>query len=180
MIALCDLDGVLNNFVQVCLDKFNKENNTHHVIEDIYTYDIATSLGFQDFKYFLDNYLLAADVAENCQPLEDAIKYLELVNNMLDLRIVTAREWCQLTHIFEWFQQHFNYIKDKQIIRCQEKRLVRGDVLIDDSLDNILSFPAGRILFDYRYNRDVDDLQNFINRVKNWEECYNVLKLMNG
>lgn len=180
MIALCDLDGVLNNFAVVCLDKFNRDNNTHYTIDNVYTYDIATSLGVQDFNYFLDNYLLAPDIAENCQPLEGAIKYLELVNNMLDLRIVTAREWSQLTHIFDWFQQHFNYIKDSQIIRCQEKHLVRGDVLIDDSLDNILSFPAGRILFDYRYNRDINDLQNFINRVKNWEECYNVLKLMNG
>lgn len=180
MIALCDLDGVLNNFADVCINKFNEDNGTHFTIDDVYTYDIATSFGVTDFQYFLDNYLLSADIVNNCIPMKESVEYLEKVNNTWDLRIVTAREWGQLTNIFEWFQEHFNYIKDRQIIRSQDKSIVRGDVLIDDSLDNILAFPAGRILFDYRFNRDVDDLQHFINRVKSWEDCYNVLELMRG
>ena len=52
-----------------------------------------------------------------------------------------------------------------------------GDILIDDCLDNILNFSRGRILFDYPYNREVDDLTNFITRVHNWQQCYDVIKL---
>lgn len=180
MIVLCDIDNVLNNFTEACINKYNKDNGTQFTVDDVYTYDIASSLGVTDFKYFLDNYLLSPEVSDNCLPLADANTYLEKINKLCQLRIVTAREWCQLTNIYSWFQKHYPFITDKQIIRCQEKGLLRGDVLIDDSLDNILSFPTGRIVFDYKYNRDVDDLKHFIHRVHTWEECYNVIKLMNG
>lgn len=180
MIVLCDIDNVLNNFTECCVNKYNKDNGTEFTIDDVYTYDIGRSLGVEDFDHFLNNYLLSPEVSNSCIPLENSITYLEKVNKLCQLYIVTARDWAQLSNIYIWFQKYYPFITDGQIIRCQEKGLIRGDVLIDDSLDNILSFPAGRILFDYKYNRNINDIEHFITRVHTWEECYNVLKLMKG
>lgn len=178
MIALVDIDNILNNFSACCINSYNHDHGTHFTDSMVTTYDIATSLEICP-TYFLENYLLSSIVVENCLPNRDAQIYLEKINQLLTLYIVTARVWCQLTHINKWFSKNYPYIQDRQIIRCVDKRMVRGDVLIDDSLDNILNFPNGRILFDYPYNRDVEDITHFINRVSSWEECYNILKLMN-
>jgi 5'(3')-deoxyribonucleotidase len=177
MILLVDIDGVLNNFVEVCVRMYNEAYGTEHDYKSVTTYDIASSLGIENWDAFLNNYILSSRITDACEPTPEAPKYLRLINEICTLYWVTARNWCQLTNINNWKEKFYPFINDRQIIRCQDKNLIMGDILVDDSLDKLLSFSRGRICFDRPYNRDIDDNTNFITRVHNWQECYDVIKL---
>ena len=178
LVVLVDIDNILNNFSEVCIRLFNKNHNTEHKLENITTYDLCSSFNYDDRDDFINNYLLSEEVSKQCTPLKNAVKYLEMINNVCSVYIVTARDWKQLTNIMDWFNKYFPFIKDTQLIRCVNKDRIRGDILIDDNLDNILNFSGGRILFDYGWNRNVEDVTHFINRVHNWEECWNIINLI--
>lgn len=177
MITLVDIDNVMNNFTETCVNIYNENYGTNYKHTDIVTYDIASCLGPANWEDFLNNYLLSPKITDACIPLPEAPHYLELINKICELYVVTARDWSQLINIRLWLKKYFPFLEDWQIIRCRNKNLIMGDILIDDCLDNILNFSRGRILFDYPYNREVDDLTNFITRVHSWQECYDVIKL---
>lgn len=178
MILLVDIDNVLNNFTETVLQYYNTDNNTKHTISDITQYGMehALDIPFEKLvKYFESEYVL-----HNCTPQPMAQKYLKILNELCDVYIVTAREWIQLSNIKRWFNRYYPFITDNQIIRCRDKHMVHGDIRIDDHLDNLLNCADGRIVFDYPWNRDIDDKSNFLYRVANWEECFCTVMIMLG
>jgi len=189
MITLVDIDNILNNFTETCLYLYNQNKGTSFRVPHITQYDIAESLHIVDKEEFRQGYLHNPTVVDYCRPLPEAPKYLEKITKLSQVYLVTARDWTQLTNIQAWVSKFYPFIKDSQIIRCQDKSMVRGDILIDDCLDNLVSFPGGKIVLDYPWNRysvedyDIDiplvpDLTNFIFRTTDWKHIYQTIKIM--
>ena len=189
MITLVDIDNILNNFTETCLYLYNHDKGTSFNVSNILQYDITESLHITNKEEFRQNYLCNSTVVDYCRPLPEAPKYLEKITKLSQVYLVTARDWTQLTNIQAWVSKFYPFIKDNQIIRCQDKSMVRGDILIDDCLDNLVSFPGGKIVLDYPWNRysvedyDMDiplvpDLTNFIFRTTDWKHIYQTIKTM--
>ena len=72
----------------------------------------------------------------------------------------------------KWLDEYFPFIDSKKIVFCNDKSLIRADVLIDDGWHNLVNFEGIKILYDYPYNQEVRNL-----RVKSWNE---ILKVLGG
>jgi 5'(3')-deoxyribonucleotidase len=167
---LVDIDNVLNNFTETVLDLYNKEHGTFHKMTDIYKYSMEETLNIP-FNILYD-YFVNEEVLDNCKPLKDAPKYLNILNNISKLYIVTARDWLQLLNIDKWFERNYPFIDNRQIIRCRDKHLVQGDIRIDDHYDNLRYAKGEKILFNYPFNSYIDLSNEMVYRVNNWKECF--------
>lgn len=175
---LVDIDNVLNNFTETVLDLYNREHGTSHKMTDIYKYSMEETLNIP-FNILYD-YFVNEEVLDNCKPLKDAPKYLNILNNISKLYIVTARDWLQLLNIDKWFERNYPFIDNRQIIRCRDKHLVQGDIRIDDHYDNLRYAKGEKILFNYPFNSYIDLSNEMVYRVNNWEECFTAcMSLMN-
>lgn len=179
MIALVDIDNVLNNFGQTVVNAYNNEYNTLFRLCDMVNYDMFSCMQPNNLTYekFCDKYFTGNLYCDEAVPLPDSIQGLCELNSLCETYLVTSREMGELPNIMKWLYSNYPFIKDEQLIRCKNKNLINGDILIDDCLDNILNFSRGRIVFDYPWNRNIDDKTNFIHRAYNWEDILNIIKL---
>ena len=110
------------------------------------------------------------------EPIWGAVDALEYLNDRHDVYLCTASNYKSLERKYEDFvQKCFPFIDWSQVIICEDKYLVRGDIFIDDYPLN-LQFIHGAVckfLFDQPYNRrDVcppGELRGLF-RVYGWEE----------
>lgn len=172
-----DIDNVLNDFTDTVLRLYNQDHGTSFSVSNITTYDIAHSIGIHP-EEFVTNYIDHPRTAKYCKPLSGSQEGLRYLNDRYTVNVVTARSWEQLLDIEDFFGNYFPYIKSSQIIRCVDKYKVPADILIDDCLSNIMSWPCGRILLDYPWNRGINDSEHLIFRVPDWKGIINIVNLM--
>jgi len=73
-----------------------------------------------------------------------------------------------------WLKQHFN-VGPEDIIFCERKELIRGDVFIDDKTENVKNWVNANprelgIVFTQPWNRDAYDFHRM-----NWEQITNFM-----
>lgn len=71
--------------------------------------------------------------------------------------------------------KYFPYITWEQIIITHHKQIISGDVLIDDGVHNHIGGNYASILFDAPHNRDFNETDHSITRVKTWKEAYEMV-----
>lgn len=179
-IVAVDLDNTINNFVYQVIDCINQKYNKTYTIQDIIDYDICQCLQISSDE--IQTITQTSEFLNSLKPLNDVSGYLNALNDIATIYIVTARSCFEMLDVSKWFSTHLPFIQDNQIVRCIDKSIIDADILIDDSLYNILNFPRGRILFNYPYNINYPeyDYNSMIYRVNNWEECFNTCCLMLG
>ena len=72
----------------------------------------------------------------------------------------------------KYFSDVYSY---DRLILTQVKQMVKGDILIDDNVDNLVWGDYMPILFTSYHNRFEDDTG--LNRVNNWEEILKRLRI---
>lgn len=83
----------------------------------------------------------------------------------------TATDPCNFEWKIEWLKTYFPFIDTNDVIRINDKGLLKVDVLVDDHLDNLKGNICERICFDYPYNRNKDvDYVYDIFRARSWKE----------
>ncbi|WP_270420120.1 5' nucleotidase, NT5C type [Chryseobacterium indologenes] len=102
----------------------------------------------------------------------EAIEYL---NNKYELYIVSAgMEFPNsLREKYDWLEEHFPFISWEQIVLCGSKRVVSGDVMIDDYPKNLNHFEGERFIFTQPHNELIEN--ETYKRVDSWEEIMNIL-----
>ena len=169
-----DIDNVLNNYTETVLAVHNSLHHTSITLDDITYYGIETVLGMT-----VEEYRRAYEaVTELCTPLEGAVTGLRYLNDTYTTYVTTARSFKQFGTTNRFFDTYFPFIREDQIIRCIDKRIIKADIIIDDGLHNIINAPCGKILFDYPWNRNVTDSEHLITRVRSWEEIVQAVDLM--
>ena len=68
--------------------------------------------------------------------------------------------------------RYYPFLNWKDIIITADKHLIRGDVLIDDGVHNLLGGDYRKILVTAPYNESFDAEANGMIRVSSWEEIY--------
>jgi 5'(3')-deoxyribonucleotidase len=177
MIIYVDCDGVLNNLVPKTLDIYNAHTGKNIQMSDITTYNLNECLSEEDAKNIYE--LWSKEILwDSLEPLPDAQWGIEtLLNTGHKVAIATATYYEQFDWKLSWMKQHFPTIDTKHIIRINDKSLLRGDVLIDDNIDNLANSCCERICLSYPYNQDKDkDWVYEIYRARNWKEIIKTIQ----
>lgn len=75
--------------------------------------------------------------------------------------------------------KYFPFLTWKNFIITSNKKLIAGDVLIDDGVHNLIGAPYKKILKTAPWNKDFDAEANEMIRVKDWKEIEEALIKLN-
>jgi len=139
-IVLLDMDDVITNTLRSAVKNFNEEHGTNFNYKDCNTWNLEDFLGvdtatvlslFRDEGFF-----------ENLEPKRGSIRAINklIKSTLYDIYIVTATsddDGSELVEKIRWFKKYIPNFNTKRIISCRDKYIIRGDVLVDDKVDNL-------------------------------------------
>ena len=101
--------------------------------------------------------------------MRDSVEVLRELNKKYELFIVSAATEFpnSLKDKLEWLLEHFTFLSWKQLALCGDKRLIRGDYMIDDHVRNLEHFMGRKYLFTTAHNLDFTGYD----RINNWKEA---------
>lgn len=175
MQLLIDMDDVLSEFVSVWIARINEKYNRSVRPDQILQWDITPYFEGLTVKEIFsplneEGFWLSVSVKQ------DAPYYVKkLIDDGHEIYIVTATHHRSVAEKFEWIQKYFPFIKWEQMIITSRKQLIKGDILIDDGVHNMLGGSYAKILFDSPHNWLTDESSIGAVRVKTWAEAYKAI-----
>jgi 5'(3')-deoxyribonucleotidase len=114
-----------------------------------------------EFPY-RENFFRTMAVNQNCQEV------MEQLNQKYELFIVSAAmEFpLSLSEKLQWIGEHFPFLTWRQIVFCGSKKIVHGDFMIDDLVQNLEMFTGEKFIFTAPHNIHL----NHFNRLNDWKE----------
>ena len=151
MKILVDIDSTITNFSHVLLDFLNKSSKTNYDHSDIISYD------------WFDNTFTLPWLPTNTKEFWDkvevdktAIKVIEQwAKNGHRVYLVSASYFNDmLGYKIRKTLENFNpkYINESNIIIAQHKNMIKGNILIDDCVENLEKFDECRICYAQPWN----------------------------
>lgn len=183
MITACDIDDTIIDLLTAGTTWLNNEYHYNICPEDITEWEIEKFYpNLTDDQVFRPLHL--EEFWKTVKPLEDAIKYLSLLNEEgFTIYIVTSSSIHSLRYKQQFIlNKYFPFISHKNIIVSHNKHLIRCSVLVDDAIHNI-SGPYIGLLKDSPHNRSFDKTtaEGTVYRVMNWKEVYEMIhKILEG
>ena len=173
MTILVDADGVLEDLTQKWVIYLNEKYGTSVQYEDIAEWDMTKS-----FPSLTREQVCGAELEDelydHLEPYEGAVKYVKkLIDDGHTVYVVTTSPYQAIkAKIEKVILKHFTYLSWKDIIVTSNKKMIKGDVLVDDGVHNLLGGEYRKILMTAPYNRSFNAEENGMIRVNNWVEIY--------
>ena len=179
MVILIDADGVLEDLSQKWVIYLNGKYGTSVRYEDLTEWDMTAA-----FPSLTREQVYGIDRDEEFYSLLEPIPgAVEAVKRMMDegheIYVVTTTPYQAVKPKLERaIFRYFPFLTWKNVIITANKHLIRGDVLIDDGVHNLLGGEYRKILVTAPYNKDFDAEANGMIRVGSWEEIYRAVTAM--
>lgn len=112
--------------------------------------------------------LLSPGFFRHLPVMEDSQEVVKELNKKYELFIVSAAVEFpnSLKDKLDWLGDHFSFLTWKQIVFCGDKKLVYGDIMIDDHVRNLVTFSGKKYLYTSAHNLNITDYH----RLNNWRE----------
>ncbi|MCF3111891.1 5'(3')-deoxyribonucleotidase [Niabella sp. CC-SYL272] len=166
---IIDMDGVLADVYS----QFRKYERLDLGIEQ----EEAALIGktereaFKNVRTYVNSpgFFLEAPLMSGC------VEVVQQLNQQYDLYIVSAAMEFPLSlyEKYQWLQQHFPFLIWEQLVLCGSKKIVQGDIMLDDHFKNLDHFNGKTLLFSQPHNMKKDPGKH--QRVANWQEVQLVL-----
>lgn len=127
-------------------------------------------LGFpEEHHQLIRERLRAPGFFRDLPVMKDSVEVLKEMNQQYEVFIVSAAMEFpnSLKDKYDWLMEHFSFFTWKQITLCGDKRLVSGDIMIDDHIRNLNTFNGKKYLYSSPHNMAVTGFE----RINNWEEA---------
>jgi 5'-nucleotidase len=182
--TLCDIDGVVCNFVQMFLSAVEAATGIHADQKDIKTFYVEESLKLNDFqKKNVWDIVNSVGIAARMNPLPGAVEGVKALAKVSDLYFVTAPIDTSPTWDYDrrqWLIKHFGEELGKKVLFTASKEVVAGDIFIDDKPENLeewkKAWPHGIcVLWDQPYNQNGHVR---LPRTSDWSAVVKVAKTM--
>jgi 5'(3')-deoxyribonucleotidase len=168
--VILDFDDVIAAFLRAVIKAYNEQNGTNFKPADMSAWDLTKSLNCTlDDLYSI---FRAPGFFENLEPKRGAVGAIrELINSTrYDLYIVTATsddDGSELQEKLRWLKKYLPEFNRKRIISCQDKEIIRADVIVDDKVENLQKCSPYMfcILMDSPTNKDCNEFVR-ISRLK--------------
>ena len=169
---LVDMDDVLNNLIERWVEELNILSGTSVAYEDITDWDITL---FYPTLTTEQTYspLQSSEFWSSLSTLPGSVETLKrLMDDGHTIRIVTASHYKDLATKMEWLFKYYPFLGWNSVIVAHDKKLIQGDILIDDAPHNLVGGSYNKILFSSPHNLEYDATANDMSRVNNWAEVY--------
>lgn len=180
---LVDLDDVLNNQNELWIAELNDKHNRSVNLEDITDWDVSKFYPHV-CKTKLYEPLESERLIHQMSPPPGSIDYTwswySAGHNLLVATSTNTRNaGCKV----EWMYKYYKWFDERNLIVTHHKQLLRGDVLIDDGIHNLLpdkltgAVPQySKLCMDRPWNRGFDCLKHGIHRVCSFQEIDGVIQ----
>ncbi len=172
MIIAVDWDNCINNLTEKVLEIYNAQSGKNIQMSDLTSYSFYDCLSKEDAdgitKLFKNKVMW-----DSLSPINGAKDGLQrLIDDGHKVYIVTATAPENFAWKIQWMKKYFPFFNADNVIRMMDKSLLKCNVLIEDSMDQLIKNKlCYRVCFDYPWNRsDPKDLVYDIHRVKDWKE----------
>ena len=164
------MDGVLAD-VYAQFQKYEKAESGREIPRD----DLLGKLELDAFPHG-EKHIRSKGFFRGIRPIPGSIEGLQYMNKQFDIFVISsATEFPQsLQEKHEWLQEFYPFISWRQIIFCGDKKVIKGDVMIDDHPKNLNYFEGERIIFTQPHNMLISD--HTYKRVDNWNELLDCLR----
>lgn len=138
---LCDLDSILADILTPWLRSYNRDYSDTLTVDRIPSWDFHNIVKPECGTKIYD-YLREPGFFENLKPLPGAIEAVQALRSAgHDFLVLTAGADVEdaATQKVRWCKRYLD-LSPKQVIVTPRKELVRGDVLIDDSPEQIKKY----------------------------------------
>jgi len=170
--VLIDLDDTLSLFLDSWLSLYNKKYNDNLTVMDILSWNIQDYIKPEAREDIYELLKTPGLLSEVVKPKPGAIMVTEILSKYYDLYIVTACTYPQnIVEKFKWIENYFPHISTDNIITAKNKSLIKGDYMIDDYQNNLItSICDTKLLFNMPHNFNYTIEFDSMTRVSNWEE----------
>lgn len=157
-IILVDLDSVLADTLPHWLKRIQLTTGRQVHVEDITDWDMTRCAQLADLTPTqIFSPLSSAEFMLSVPPMPQASKVLAQLNEEHRVYVVTARWLENATSTQQWLKEHFSFLRRNQLIFCEDKKLIMGNVLIEDRPQTLTEFRqidpyATVIKVEYPYN----------------------------
>lgn len=181
MTILTDADGVIENLTSEMPALINEKYGTAVAFEDITQWDFAKAFP-QLTREQIYSTELEPELYDRIKPISGAPEILKrLTDDGHKVYVVTNTPYKAVALKMEKvMERYFPFLTWANFIITSNKQMIKGDVLIDDGIHNLLGGDYVKILFDAPCNRSFDAEANGMTRVKSWKEIYRVISYLNG
>lgn len=177
MRILIDLDGVIYCLHDEWFGRYNAATGDSLKAEDVRGW--GTHEYCKNGKEVYD-YLKEYGVWYQGKAIPGAHQGIQrLVNLGHEVVIVSSPFWDSVWCAFDkgrWVKDNLPMIGVKNVVLTHRKDLVTGDVLIDDAVHNLESFPGYKVLFNQPWNEGYNAHNNGMIRVMDWKEVVRAIK----
>ena len=180
MIINCDVDGVLNNLMDVTLEIYNKRYNTSYTLKDITQYHLENC-----FEPEVANKMKAifkeSDIWNKVKPTVNSREGLQrLIRSGHDVYLSTDNYPHTFGNKVDWILHYYPFIDKSKIICIKDKSLLRCDIMIEDCFEKLI---AGqhyhRIIMDQNWNQSNKDWLYGIHRCYNFDDIVAAVNKIN-
>lgn len=176
MIILTDADGVLEDLTQVWIELLNETYGRNVKYEDVVEWDMCKAYPglTRDQVYGME---LQPEIYDRMRPLEGAREVLEkIIAKGHELYVVTNTPYEVFTDKMEKVMfKYYPFLTWDHFIVTSNKKLIKGDVLIDDGVHNLIEGDYKKILVSAPYNEEFDAESHGMIRVRNWKDIEEAL-----
>lgn len=182
--VILDFDDVITACLRAVIKAYNEQYGTSFRPGDFTTWNLIETLGctLEDLlKIFR-----TPGFFENLEPNRGAIGAIrELIKSTkYDLYIVTATsddDGSEYVEKIKWLKTYIKEFNIKRLISCQDKEIIRADVIIDDKVENLDKCAPFMhcILMDSPTNKDCDKYIR-LDRMKNLPALLNQMFYNDG
>jgi 5'(3')-deoxyribonucleotidase len=159
---IVDMDGVLADIYSQLLAYDERDTGRRKSPAEI--------AGMPESKVFpgLAAYLHTPGFFRGAPVVPGSREVLEKLNAGYEVFVVSsATEFpLSLAEKQAWLQEHFPFITWQQLVLCGSKRVVQGDIMIDDHFKNLDGFQGRTLLFTQPHNQRADNRGH--ERVDSW------------
>ena len=178
MNIIFDCDDVLIDLLTAWVKRLNKKCNTNYIKNDIRDWEMLKYFDISEEE--LIEPLLDPTIWDEVLPIEGAIQALRELSIDNNLFIATATDYRNFADkINKTIIKYFPFIPISNIIKCDNKSLLKADVIIDDNLSNLCGESKLKILFTQPHNQKFSDellKEKNVHRSNSWEECLEIIK----
>ena len=177
MIIKLDVDGVLKDMVtpsiQIYKEYYDSRDNT--VYDDIKVYNMSIAMpGITDFyKFFMEH---GKYIFGEAKPYDGAVDFVKELKKQGHTIAITTNQIRGLEkYTIKWLQQY--HIPYDSLHYSKDKSLIKGDLLIDDCIDNLLSCKDQEFVacFSQPWNQEWTGLRfNDYEQALSWTSTYNL------
>ena len=176
MVILIDADDVLENMTESWINRINEKYGTSVKLADSREWDLSKAFPSltREQVYGTEG---DEEIYASLKPIEGAVEYTKrLISDGHELYIVTNTPYFAYAYKMKYaLLRYYPHIGEKRVIVTANKKMVKGDVLIDDGVHNLIGGDYRKILVSAPYNEDFDAESNGVIRVKSWKDIYDVI-----